>query len=163
MAIGGGGRVRKQKASNNTTVVDLPIDEAFDLVTDASSYPEWLVGAQEIRHVDAGWPAVGTSFAHRIGFGPVRVPGSTTVRELERPNRFVLAAGMGPLGEATVRFELRPSGTGTEVTVLERPAAGLARLGWNIARPVLFLVLWGRNEVSLSKLAGLVDRNAVSR
>lgn len=149
------------KASNNSTVIDLPIEEAFDLVTDASSYPEWLVGTQKIRHVDAGWPAVGTSFVHRIGFGPARVPGSTTVREVERPSCVVLSAGLGPLGEATVRFELRTVDAGTEVTVLEQPAAGLVRIGWNLIRPVVFSLLWGRNKVSLSRLSDLVDDRPV--
>ena len=154
--------MRDVKASTNSTVIELPIDEVFALVTDVSSYPEWLVGAQEIRHVDADWPAVGTSFVHRIGFGPVRVPGSTTVREVERPSCFVLSAGMGPLGEATVRFELRTVGAGTEVTVLEQPAAGLARLGWKLVRPLVFSLLWGRNELSLSKLSHLAEHRTVA-
>ena len=155
-------KVRGVRASNNSTLIDLPIDEAFDLITDASCYPEWLVGAQEIRHVDAEWPAIGASFVHRIGFGRARVPGSTTVREIERPSCLVLAAGMGPLGEATVRFELRAVGAGTEVTVLEQPATGLARLGWYLARPVVFSLLWGRNELSLSQLSQLAEQRSVA-
>lgn len=137
----------------NSVEIDLPIDEAFDLVADASRYPHWLVGAQEVA-VGDGWPRPGSSFSHRIGFGPARIPGSTTVRVIDRPTRLVLAAGMGVLGEATVEFGLDPiSADRTLVTIAEAPAKGAIRVGWKVSQPLVFALLWGRNRISLDALA----------
>jgi uncharacterized protein YndB with AHSA1/START domain len=138
-----------------SVVLDVPIADAFELVTDPTTYPDWLVGAQQITSVDDNWPRVGASFRHRIGGGPLRLPGSTTVRDLTTPTRFVLGAGMGPLGEAKVVFDLRPDGTGTRVTIGERPDRGLAKLSWCALRPVAFALLWGRNQISLERLRDL--------
>lgn len=150
-------------ASVNSTVVDLPIDDTFDIVCDPHTYPRWLVGAQEIESVDADWPAVGSSFRHRIGIGPARLPGSTTVRAAEVPHLLELAAGMGPLGEARVRFRLQSNDDGTtEVEIEEAPSGGLARLGWFVYRPVIFGLLWGRNQLSLNALADLASERVTA-
>ena len=73
------------------------------------------------------WPAVGSKFSHRIGLGVVRFPGSTTVLDSHPPDRFVLAAGMGPFGEAKVRFELDEIDGGTSVRIVESTRRGIAR------------------------------------
>ena len=39
-------------ASSNTVAVARPLSAVFDLVCDPTTYPEWLVGAQEIRRID---------------------------------------------------------------------------------------------------------------
>lgn len=147
-------------SSNNSAIIDLPVGETFDLVCDPRTYPHWLVGAQEIVDVDDDWPRVGAAFRHRIGVGPIRIPGSTTVRAVDSPHHLALGAGMGPLGEARVDFRLAAVPGGTEVTIEEQPSGGLARLGWFIYRPIVFGLLWGRNELSLHALAELAaDRN----
>ncbi|MFN8050152.1 MAG: SRPBCC domain-containing protein [Acidimicrobiales bacterium] len=143
------------KGSTNSVVVPLPPADTYALVSDPSTYPSWLVGAKEIRHVDRRWPEVGTTFKHRIGLGPLRVPGTTTVRVAEPPSRLVLGAGMGPMGEARVEFVLREADGGTEVTVHELPRRGLVRLGWLAGRHLVTALLWGRNEISLHDLAQL--------
>jgi hypothetical protein len=111
-----------------------------------------LVGAQHIREVDPDWPAVGSRFRHRIGFGPLQVPGTTSVRQLDRPRQLALAAGMGPFGEASVRFSLAAVPEGTRVDVAEEPTRGAARLAWRWCRRSVGLALWGRNSVSLAAL-----------
>jgi len=144
--------------SSNSVVIDHPIDAVFELVCDPRTYPVWLVGAQEIHRVDDNWPEPGASFDHRIGLGPVRIPGSTTVRDHRPPHHFALAAGMGPLGEARVDFSLRTiDGGATEVTIAEAPTGGPARLAWLVSRPLLFGLLWGRTQASLHGLAELAD------
>ena len=60
--------------------------KSFKLVCDPALYPQWLVGAKSIRHIDAGWPAVDTKFHHRIGIGLLAIPGSTTVRQIDAPH-----------------------------------------------------------------------------
>lgn len=146
--------------STNTTIIDLPIHETFALVADPTTYPEWLVGAQDVTEVSEAWPEVGSSFTHRIGFGPLRVPGSTTIRDISAPTNLTLGAGMGPLGEAHVEFVLEAvDADHTQVTVTETPIGGLARASWFIYRPIVFGLLLGRNAASLEMLAKLARRD----
>ena len=70
----------------------------------------------------------------------------------------VLSAGMGPFGEAEVRFELEAAPGGTLVRFEELPARGAARLVWRFAKPAVTLALWGRNAASMSALAEVVRR-----
>lgn len=143
-------------APANTVLIEAPPQRVFDVLVDPRTYPEWLVGAQHIRAVDDAWPAPGAQFHHRIGVGPLTVPGSTSVRRSDAPHELVLAAGMGPFGEASVRFVLEQVGDGTEVTVEEEPVRGPARLLWRGARSLVSAALWGRNAMSLSALDRLV-------
>lgn len=149
------------QGSTNQIDIEAPLERVAAVLRDPRTYPEWLVGAQAIRSIDDGWPAVGSKFHHRIGVGPLAVPGSTTVRR-DEPRELVLGAGMGPFGEAKVVFTLEPTAQGVHVTVEEEPRAGAARLAWKVLRPVVTLGLWGRNEVSLESLRDVVLDRAPS-
>jgi len=144
-------------ASRSEIQIDCTAAEVFDVVSDPSTFPEWLVGAQRIVHVDDNWPDVGSSFRHRIGWGPLRVPGSTTVRRVEPETLLELAAGMGPLGEAVVTFRLSERNGKTTVTIDEGPTRGIAAVAHRGARPLIELALWGRNQASLETLKDIVE------
>jgi uncharacterized protein YndB with AHSA1/START domain len=144
-------------SASNSVVIPAPPGRVFEVLSDPLTYPEWLVGAQTIRSVDREWPRQGARFHHRIGVGPLTMPGSTSVRRWVTPIVLELAAGMGPFGEANVVFTLEPVAEGTLLTVEEEPSRGLARVAWRGARPLVATALWGRNAVSLSSLADLVD------
>jgi uncharacterized protein YndB with AHSA1/START domain len=137
-------------------IIEATREQVFDVLVDPTTYPEWLVGAQRIRSVDPDWPRPGSEFRHRIGVGPLAVPGSTTIRRLREPHELVLAAGMGPFGEAAVRFVLDAVADGTEATIEEEPAKGVARVAWRGSRSLVSAALWGRNAVSLASLARTV-------
>jgi uncharacterized protein YndB with AHSA1/START domain len=145
--------------TENRIVIEADRTRVFRVLLDPTSYPDWLVGAQAIRSVDPAWPERGARFHHRIGVGPLTVPGSTTVQHVEDDVELRLGAGMGPLGEATVRFRLRDDPDGTEVAVEEAPANGPFRVVWRVAAPVLRVGLWGRNAVSLAALRAAVLRS----
>jgi len=135
------------------------------VLVDASTYPEWLVGAKRIRAVDPDWPAIGTSFHHAVGAGPLTIKDRTTVLEHPDEQCLVLEAHIGPLGAARVRFSVAPldGGDATHLTVDEEPSSGLARLLWNTpARPLVAASLWGRNAVSLQSLRSLVEDRAAT-
>ena len=51
---------------------------AFNVLVDPTTYPSWLVGAEEIRAVSDDWPAVGSRFNHVVGCG--RSPSQTTAK-----------------------------------------------------------------------------------
>jgi uncharacterized protein YndB with AHSA1/START domain len=139
--------------------VRLPIDEVFDAVSDPTTYPHWLVGAREIRSVEAAWPAPGTCFHHRVGLaGPLTVADSTEVVEVEAPRRLVLDARARPFGRARVRFDLaeEPDAGGdviTRVSIHEVPAGALAPL-----TPLLDPPTAARNRVSLNALVAYLNQ-----
>lgn len=146
----------EQTAPTPTELIEASPEAVFSVLVDPTTYPQWLVGARTIRRVDPDWPRVGSSFQHTIGWGPPRIPGSTSVRRCRAPDELILSAGMGPLGEASVRFELERTADGTIVRIEELPARGAVRVMWRLARPVVTAGLWGRNAVSLGSLADIV-------
>jgi uncharacterized protein YndB with AHSA1/START domain len=130
-----------------------PSSVVFALLTTPETYPHWLVGCQDIRAVDAGWPEVGTCFHHRVGLaGPITVSDSTRVLEIVESELLVLEARARPLGRARVAFTLEPEGSGTRLSLDEVPIGGLAPL-----QPALDPLTAKRNERSLSRLASYLD------
>ena len=135
------------------------MEATFSALCDPRTYPEWLIGAKEIRAIDEGWPAPGTRFHHRVGLlGPLTVDDNTKVLEVDEPRRLVLEVRARPFGRGTVQFDVRPSGTGSEVVLEEHPIGALRPL-----HGVLDPMIAGRNTASLKKLATLVEQDALER
>lgn len=130
-----------------------PPSVVFAVLATPETYPHWLVGCQDIRDVDAGWPEVGTCFHHRVGLaGPITVSDSTKVLKISEPDLLVLEARARPLGRARVTFTLEPEGPGTLLSLDEVPIGNLAPL-----QPALDPVTAKRNERSLSRLTSYLD------
>lgn len=130
-----------------------PQDAVFRALVTPETYPVWLVGCQDVRDVDDGWPKVGTAFHHRVGLGgPLVVADHTRVLDVAAPHRLVLEARFRPVGRARVTFTVVPAGDDrASVTFDEVPLGRLAPL-----RPVLDLLTAGRNATSLARLADLL-------
>ena len=94
-------------------------ERVFKVLTDAEAYPRWVVGAKQIRAVDAGWPAPGTAFHHSVGAGPASLDDATTVVELDSPRRMVLKGRARPLGTMAIVLDVRRAGDDTEITITE--------------------------------------------
>ena len=131
-------------------------EQVWAVLTDPTTYPQWLVGAKGIRSVDDDWPEVGAAFHHTVGIGPLALNDATSVLELRRPERLVLQARLTSAAIQRVVFTLEPGPHGgTDLTMQEYPARGaVARL----AAPLLDLLVLGRNELSLRRLQGLLAR-----
>ena len=136
------------------TRVDAPIQAVYATVSDPTTYPEWLVGAQAIRGVERRWPAKGAKFFHRVGFGPLTIDDSTKVLEAREPTLVVLEARARPVGVATVIFRLRAEGDGTVVELEEGVTKGptAALPGFLVDPP-----LRARNTESLRQLKAYVE------
>lgn len=132
-----------------------PVDAVFDVVADPRTYPRWLVGARDIRAVDAGWPAPGAQFHHRVGVaGPFTVADSTQCRRVERPTLLELEVRVRPFGRGRVVFMFADLGDGvTEVVVDEVPIGSLRPF-----TPLLELPTALRNRRSLRRLTALLER-----
>lgn len=122
-------------------------DEVYAVLSDPETYPEWLAGAQHIRHVDRIFPARGTTFDHEVGpTEDATVADDTRSLIADPPHRLQLEVHVGPL-TGIVDFQLIPTGQGTEVVFRE---SVVGRLG--AAMPVLRLAIYGRNKASLERL-----------
>ena len=146
--------------ARNTALIHASRDTVFDVLTDPDDYPRWVVGASNIRDVDAGWPAAGTAFHHRVGVGPLTLPDRTSVVEVARPRRLVLQARARPAGTARITLELEPSGSSTRLTLVEDPGDLLTRLAFT---PLTHLAVRLRNAESLRRLKRLAEQRSQSR
>lgn len=131
-------------------VVAAPPDRVFAELSDAWSFPTWVVGASHIRDVDAHWPRPGARLHHQVGGWPFAIKDSTEVIECETPTRLRLLARAWPVGEAEVDIRVEPAGDGSLVTMLETPVSGPGH--W-LDNPVQRLVLRRRNREALARLA----------
>lgn len=124
-----------------------PPDQVFGVVSDPTTYPDWLAGAQRIRHVDADFPRPGAKFAHEVGPAEdATVADDSKSLVVDPPHRLQLEVHVGPL-TGLVDFRLEPTSQGTEVTFRE---STVGRLGF--AMPVLRPVIGMRNKASLERL-----------
>ena len=122
-------------------------EAVFAVLSDPETYPEWLAGAQRIRHVDGSFPAAGSEFHHEVGpTEAVTVADGTEVRGVDPPHRLELEVHAGPV-KGTVEFELERTGEGTLVTFRERLDGALGP-----AMPALRGPMFLRNKSSLEKL-----------
>jgi uncharacterized protein YndB with AHSA1/START domain len=136
----------------------VPREVAFDTLVDPKTYPEWLVGAREIRAVDDDWPEPGSRFHHRVGLvGPITVEDFTRCLETERPSRLVLEVRVRPFGRGRVTFSVTEAGERggnpvTRITMEEVPIGFLAA-----AKPALDPITEARNRASLNALVAYLN------
>ncbi len=138
----------------STTVrhVRRPVTATWEAVSDPRTYPEWLVGCREIRSVDDAWPEEGSGFHHRVGVvGPMTLPDSTEVLEVDAPHLLALRVRARPFITARVEFRLEPTmidgDPATRISITEFPVGPFAPL-----RPVLDPLISARNRTSLNAL-----------
>jgi uncharacterized protein YndB with AHSA1/START domain len=131
-----------------------PIERVFEVVSDPRTYPDWLVGAREVRSVDADWPRPGSRFHHRVGLvGPLTIPDSTSSLEVDAPTRLLLEVRARPLVKGRVEFTLAPVGDErTRITMSETVIGRVAPLA-----PVLDPGIEARNRASLNALVARLN------
>jgi uncharacterized protein YndB with AHSA1/START domain len=135
--------------------IDAPRERVFAILSDASTYAEWVVGSRAIRRADGSWPARGTRFAHTVGLPPLTIDDETEVIDADPPARLELHAKARPLPTAHVRLMLEPEGSGTRVTMVEDLANPLLNL---LGGPVVHAAMRARNRISLRRLKRLAER-----
>ncbi len=139
--------------------IDVGVDDLFGVLSDPYSYPEWLVGAKEIRSLDPDWPAAGSSFRHRVGFGPIQSADATCIVEITVPRLLALDAHARPFGRVLVRFELSAVGEGrTELLIHEEPTSPVM----SQLRPLVEASIRARNERSLIRLRRFLEERGGS-
>lgn len=146
--------------ATTTRHIEHPPAEVWAVLSDPWRFADWVVGAKTIRAVDADWPAPGSRFHHRFGFGPFTIDDSTVLEALDPERRMVLRARARPTGVARVTIDLQPTGDGgTDVQMEEHAVSGVARV---LDGPVLRALVVARNQRSLQRLAGQVDERVAT-
>src|SRR5690348_8020168 len=146
--------------SRNETTIGASPEEVWELLAHPPTYHEWVVGNQAIRGHDGNWPAPGTEFKRRVGFGPLAVSDRTVSMAAETGRRLVMNVRALPVGHGIVTFTLEPAGAeGTRLVMEERPAGGPARFVWFLCNPLIKL----RNAETLRRLKRCTEaRGAVA-
>ena len=140
--------------AENSTTIDATPEQVFEVLLDAWTYKDWVVGADDIRAVDDAWPAPGSCFHHTVGVGPAKTDDRTKIVAVDPPHRLVLEARAGPAGVAHVEFVVGPDRDGTRVTIEEHPIDGPAE---RLPEAVSDVGLKLRNAETLRRLRNLVE------
>ena len=135
--------------STNTITVDTPPDVVWSVLADPPTYEYWVVGNKAIRTYDGEWPEPGSTFHHKVGFGPVTIADKTVSKEADPGRRLVMQVRAWPVGTGIVTLELEPDGPGkTKIVMVEEAEAGPAKM----VAPVLDRLVWFRNAETLRRL-----------
>jgi uncharacterized protein YndB with AHSA1/START domain len=135
-----------------------PVEKVFEVISDPTTYPDWLAGAKEIRSVDDDWPKAGSRFHHTVGlFGVLKVNDSSEVLEIEPPVRLALEVRVRPFGRGRAEFRLAPAGTHegaerTSIVMAEEPIGPV-----KVFAPLLDPTIEARNRTSLNALVALLN------
>ncbi|MGQ0465328.1 MAG: SRPBCC family protein [Sporichthyaceae bacterium] len=127
--------------------------EVMNVLRDGWLFAVWVVGASQIRDVDAGWPKPGTRIHHAVGAWPLLVKDYTEVLEYDPDGRLVLRARAWPFGEALVTLQVDAAPTGSRIAMAEDVRRGPGTL----VRPLAPLLFPPRNRESLSRLAAIAE------
>lgn len=141
----------------NTTWIDAPPEQVFEVLSDPFSYDEWVVGTTQIREADPDWPARGAKLHHTVGFPPLGTSDHTEVVSVSAPERLELDAVARPFGRARVELLLERAGKGTKMTIVEDPSGWTAPLRLN---PAVHMLIRLRNVETLRRLKGIAERRS---
>lgn len=140
--------------ATNETTIDATPEQVFDVLMDATAYPDWVVGAKEIRSVDPSWPDPGSEFHHTVGVGPVEIKDSTTMVAHERPTFVKLEVHAGPVGSGIVEMRMKEGDGGTIVEMVEYPIDGAVE---TLDGPVEDVAIKARNVEALRRFKNVVE------
>lgn len=144
--------------STNTRHVNAPPEDVFDVLLDARTYGDWVVGPNRVVAVDNSWPTIGSSFVHQHGRGPLRIRDETTLVAVEPGRSVLLEVNLRQLGmRGQVSIVLEPEEGGTRVVMDETITGGYIGKRWN---PFLDRMLWARNVQALQRLKDLVEHRS---
>ena len=130
-----------------------PPSDVFAVLADPEAYPDWLIGAANIRSYDDNWPSPGAKFHHTVGVRPFVLMDSTEVIDVEPDESLVLHVRARPLVSAVVTFRLIGKGDRCVISMEEEPTV---RTIGNLVRPILDPATHVRNHRSLGRLEKLV-------
>lgn len=132
------------------------LDDVWAVLSDATTYGDWVVGTSRTEPLDAAFPAPHSRLRYQVLRRPLAVRGETEILELDRPRTVLMEAKAPPLGTIHIRISTTATTNGdTHVALEEHPRTGLVRWAHN---PVLDLLVAARNKETLRRLARLAEQ-----
>lgn len=99
-----------------STLVDRPVDEVFEFMSDPLNLPKWQGMVERIEQVVPGAAGLGAKFnVHAEVMGRTML-GLMEITALEPPTKFGFKNKAGPM-EVNIMVTLTPVGTGSKVTL----------------------------------------------
>jgi uncharacterized membrane protein len=134
-------------------VVQRPVSEVFDFVSDLTNGPQWQTGLFEVHNQTHGSLGVGSKFASVRKFLGRKVEGLVEIIEYEPNSKFVIKSASG-----TVPFEeqylFEPTSNGTRLsTVIELHTSGLMGL----AEPLIMGSLKREMDANFGDLKDILE------
>lgn len=146
--------------AQNVRVMTCRPEAVFEVLANGWFYPSWVVGASRMRRVEADWPQPDGRLHHSFGIWPFLIDDTTSSVDWDPPKLAVMRARGWPIGEATVRLEVRARDEGCIVRITEHPSRGPATL---LPRFLIDPLLRWRNAETLRRLAYLAEGHAGER
>ena len=123
--------------------------KVFDVISEPTTYPQWLTGAKRIRRVDGDFPRPASKFEHEVGAGPLTVKDTTEVEEV-RPNHMLeMVVRARPFLVARVKFEVFTENDRSSRLRLSETPIGVYRFLSLVINPLIK----ARNTRSINRLA----------
>jgi hypothetical protein len=142
----------------NRRVVHADVEDVHAVLSDPSTYDDFVVGTRRIRAADPGWPGRGTRLHHSVGFGVTVLRDETQVRDADPPHRLELCVRIRPFAEFLTIFRIERNPDGALVEIEEDPIGGLAA---HLTPRLVDQMIRLRNHEVLRRLARIVeDRRA---
>ena len=136
------------------TYIAAPPERVFEVLSDPTTYGDWVVGTTSSHEAEGEWPAEGSKLRWTTGLGPIEVGDVTTVTESQPPHKLAVRAELGRLGAVGVVLELDAEDGGTRVRMFEKPVEGVAR---TLSMGLTDLLTEWRNVFSLDRLRELAE------
>lgn len=136
-----------------STLVDRPVDEVFEFMSDPLNLPKWQGMVERIEQVVPGAAGLGAKFnVHAEVMGRAMV-GLMEITALEPPTKFGFKNKAGPV-EINVAVTLKPAGTGSKVTLnVEGNPEGI----FKFAEGPLSKQIKSQMETNLTKLKSILE------
>lgn len=135
-------------------------EHVWAILADPRGYAFWVVGSHDVPEFDGRWPAVGATFRHVQGHGPLKLSDTTTVLEVEPQRRLLLEVRIRPLLSGPVELVLEADGDGTCLTLDERAEGWL---GGAIPHALTSPLIAVRNAEALRRLAAMAWARQAAR
>ena len=139
-----------------SVVVDRPVEELFEVVTDVETYSLWMPGCLGAKQTSEGPMGVGTTYTDGGQFLGRRVEETLVVTTHESNRKFGVKTTSVPMrGEGAYTFE--PVEGGTKVTLV-----GEVELGgfFKLAKPIVERAIKRQGEGNLAGLKDLLEAQA---
>jgi len=142
-----------------SVLINRPVQEVWDFVTDLMNSPRWTRSGSELRQISDGPPGVGAKIeSRRRFFGRVEIKSQSIVVTEWEPNRSVAYVAKVPLlGRAVQRLSFEPAEEGTRLTRSTEVEVGGA-LRW--LQSMLPRLIGSMHTTELASLKRLIEGGA---